>query len=308
MSKHVFVSYSRKDTAFVNRLVEDLKRAGIQVWLDTDDLVPGTPDWDEAIRQAVRDAAVVLLIASPDSRTSPYVQGELTIARALDRHIYAVWARGEEWIDCVPLFLAHAQYVDCRDDTYGLNIANLINGLQRWIEPENSVTIIFPLHETIEFDLSRFPTFRVLLDNIYIIGLRNWFGVVTYGQDWVLGNVFNKTILVPWVWVRDGNWNTSTSRNYKEWGTEAPAKYGVQPNSRWGVWDLDHLMVSAFLFNDTRIAVRLASEDSVQEAYELYRANRFLDANEDIDAHNYRYHIFLATNAVSWHKRIFVEA
>jgi TIR domain len=37
----VFLSYSSTDEAWVRRLAEDLKRCGVRVWLDRDEIRPG---------------------------------------------------------------------------------------------------------------------------------------------------------------------------------------------------------------------------------------------------------------------------
>ena len=46
---HVFLAYSRKDTATMQRLRADLHTAGIGVWIDEEDLEPGTPQWQRTI-------------------------------------------------------------------------------------------------------------------------------------------------------------------------------------------------------------------------------------------------------------------
>ncbi len=38
----LFVSYSHEDKQFVEKLVADLISDGIEIWLDTKDIIPGT--------------------------------------------------------------------------------------------------------------------------------------------------------------------------------------------------------------------------------------------------------------------------
>ncbi|MBL8162520.1 MAG: TIR domain-containing protein, partial [Anaerolineae bacterium] len=116
--QHIFISYSRADKATVQRLIADLQDAGIKVWLDTQDLKPGTHNWEEALRSAIASAYAVLLIASPSSRRSPYVQDELAIARMFDCPIYPIWAAGDEWIDSIPMGMGKMQYIDARVAQY----------------------------------------------------------------------------------------------------------------------------------------------------------------------------------------------
>jgi hypothetical protein len=54
----LFVSYSRRDKRFVERLVKDLRSAHYKVWLDTEDLTPGTSKWEKAIRGALTERTI----------------------------------------------------------------------------------------------------------------------------------------------------------------------------------------------------------------------------------------------------------
>ncbi|HEY7850665.1 MAG TPA: toll/interleukin-1 receptor domain-containing protein, partial [Ktedonobacterales bacterium] len=76
----VFISYSSKDSAFVTQFREELKRAGVAVWLDHEQLTPGTPDWTAAVRRGIEQATDVIYAASPDAADSGYVGHELAIA------------------------------------------------------------------------------------------------------------------------------------------------------------------------------------------------------------------------------------
>jgi hypothetical protein len=114
----VFVSYSRKDTAVVSRLVQDLQTVGIAAWIDSGHLTPGTPDWEREIRQAITGANGVVYVASEDAATSQYVRDELAIARDNNIPVYPVWVRGDKWSSCIPLGWGHTQFVDGRDGKY----------------------------------------------------------------------------------------------------------------------------------------------------------------------------------------------
>ena len=73
---HTFISYSSKDREFVGRLRADLQVAGVNIWIDQTGLKAGTRDWEQAVRDAIRNAHAVVLIASPNSRQSQPVKGE----------------------------------------------------------------------------------------------------------------------------------------------------------------------------------------------------------------------------------------
>jgi WD40 repeat protein len=62
----LFISYSRKDRAFVERLSEALKASGQDTWVDLKDILP-SEDWLNAIRSAIEGADAFVFTVSPDS-------------------------------------------------------------------------------------------------------------------------------------------------------------------------------------------------------------------------------------------------
>jgi len=121
----VFLSYSHLDRDFVLRLQTDLQAQGIHIWIDQDGLQPGTPDWEEAVRCAIREADALVLAASPNSRQSRVVKDELEVASMYQRPIYPVWASGEQWIESVPLGRGSIQYIDARGTAYASGVHHL---------------------------------------------------------------------------------------------------------------------------------------------------------------------------------------
>ncbi|HEX2618543.1 MAG TPA: toll/interleukin-1 receptor domain-containing protein, partial [Phototrophicaceae bacterium] len=93
---HVFISYSSRDFHLVERLRGDLKRAGVQYWIDQEGLNPGNLNWERAIRQAIKAAYAVIYIATPNAYESRYVQDELEIAQACRCSIYPIFADGDD--------------------------------------------------------------------------------------------------------------------------------------------------------------------------------------------------------------------
>jgi hypothetical protein len=111
-------------------LAQDLRKVGLRVWIDEENLTPGTPDWEESIRTAIDASFAALLVATPDSKKSAVVRSELMLAEARKRPIYPIWARGEIWIDSIPMAYAHSQYVDCRGSRYELGLSTLLAKLK----------------------------------------------------------------------------------------------------------------------------------------------------------------------------------
>src|SRR5687767_11359767 len=86
----VFMSYARANRPIVEQLLADLTARGIRVWIDRSGLEPGTDDWEQAIRDAIRASWAVLFVASPDSRRSRYVKDELRIANMYKCKVFPV--------------------------------------------------------------------------------------------------------------------------------------------------------------------------------------------------------------------------
>ncbi len=51
---HIFISYSRANLPFVQQLTRDLQARGINIWIDKVGLKAGTPDWENALRDAIQ--------------------------------------------------------------------------------------------------------------------------------------------------------------------------------------------------------------------------------------------------------------
>jgi signal transduction histidine kinase len=131
LNTHVFISYSHADSDFIARFIPDLQNAGINVWIDQQGLRPGTRNWEDALRQAISTASAILLIASPSSRRSNYVQDELAIAEMYRRPIYPVWSVGDQWIDCIPMGMGKIQFIDARDEAYNAAITSITDILSK---------------------------------------------------------------------------------------------------------------------------------------------------------------------------------
>jgi hypothetical protein len=116
----VFICYSRKDAAFVDRLVADLKAAGVRVWRDMDD-IPGnvaanTQSWRRAVNAALRECTHMIVVLSPDSVNSVEVEAEWNHFLSFRRPVYPIVHRVCE----VPYQLHALQLWDARTDYEGI--------------------------------------------------------------------------------------------------------------------------------------------------------------------------------------------
>ena len=70
----IFISYSRRDSTFVNRLSKKLHEQGLDVWIDWED-IPYSSNWWNEISQAVDGASAFVCVLSDD-----YFKSETCVA------------------------------------------------------------------------------------------------------------------------------------------------------------------------------------------------------------------------------------
>ena len=77
----VFISYVRENIKIVDRLCQELRSHGIEVWLDRNDIDPGSY-WEQAIRRAIQQGAFFIACFSEEynNRGQTYMNEELTLA------------------------------------------------------------------------------------------------------------------------------------------------------------------------------------------------------------------------------------
>ena len=112
---NVFLCYSHTDRDTVHTLYSRLKKDGVDVWLDSEKLLPGQ-DWEHEIRAAIlRSQAVIVCLSRRFNRQKGYRHEELKIALEKaeslhDNEIFIIPARLES---CdTPDSLRHLHRVD----------------------------------------------------------------------------------------------------------------------------------------------------------------------------------------------------
>ncbi len=120
-TNHVFISYSRRDEPIMRRVVMFLRKQGINIWLDNEKLVPGTPIWEAEIEKAIINAGAVVVLLSPDSKNSLWVRREISYAEDNDKRIFPILIAGNEK-DTIPIRLTNHQRIDIRkNESVGLD-------------------------------------------------------------------------------------------------------------------------------------------------------------------------------------------
>ena len=103
----IFISYSRKDQAYVNKLKESLDEYGLPVWLD-EHIDYGTR-WRSVIEENLRKHPVFIVVMSSHSRHSEWVENEVSLALKLKKQIFPLLLEGEEFME-----LQNLQYTDVK--------------------------------------------------------------------------------------------------------------------------------------------------------------------------------------------------
>ena len=95
-------SYTDSEKAVVTRIKTVLQKWGIPLWGSRHIGRQGLEQPRKALGEAIRAAQMILLIVSPDARSSRHVREALEIGRMYRRPVCAVWIEGEDWQECLP--------------------------------------------------------------------------------------------------------------------------------------------------------------------------------------------------------------
>ncbi len=109
----VFISYSRKDLAFVERMAEDLKAAGLEAWYDLSGLDGGTR-WGREIQNAIRESQIFVVVLSPNSIDSEWVEKEFMYANRLKRKVIPLLLQPCE----TPMWFINLHFIDVQGENY----------------------------------------------------------------------------------------------------------------------------------------------------------------------------------------------
>jgi tetratricopeptide (TPR) repeat protein len=130
----VFISYSRKDRAFVGRLVDALEAANdIEVFRDTDDILP-TEEWKDRLEQLIGEADTVVFALSPHSAKSEICSWEVEHALSLNKRIAPIVIKDVDGAD-IPGPLSKLNYIFFTNrKEFDASISNLITALNTDID------------------------------------------------------------------------------------------------------------------------------------------------------------------------------
>jgi hypothetical protein len=91
--KHVFISYSRRDSAYVGQLVAFLRANQIPTWADS--AINYGDHWEDVIITSIDDCDAFVPVMTAAAWASPWVRNELARARQKDKPILPLLLSGE---------------------------------------------------------------------------------------------------------------------------------------------------------------------------------------------------------------------
>src|SRR5713226_2788338 len=116
-------SHVDAEKAIVSHLKTTLQERGIALWSSRQLGRQGTENSRTVLREVVRAAQVILVIVSPEARSSRHVREAFEMAKLYRRPVCGVWIEGENWQRCLPE--DHVELAALIDAREGDNLAML---------------------------------------------------------------------------------------------------------------------------------------------------------------------------------------
>ena len=124
----IFISYSRQNNNFVDKLVAELEKLGLSVWVDREDIRGGTA-WRAAISSAIRACDIFIIVLSEQSALSNNVTKELALADKHKKTIIPICYQSCEIPPNMEYQLAGLQIIDFAEQPFTSGLEQLINAL-----------------------------------------------------------------------------------------------------------------------------------------------------------------------------------
>ena len=150
---HIFISYSHKDSEYAHALADRLQSLGFSVWIDA--RLDYGSQWPQAIQKYLDSCDAFILIMSPRSFASDWVQSELQRAKRKRKPVFPLLLEGDEtW-----LAVESTQYYDVRsrklpDDEFYSDLKQVVSAEQAISHPQGfdnrtkSVSRLWPAGRT----------------------------------------------------------------------------------------------------------------------------------------------------------------
>ncbi|MBI5954682.1 MAG: toll/interleukin-1 receptor domain-containing protein [Chloroflexi bacterium] len=84
---HIFISYSKKDVGYAEKLINALRREGFNPWFDIEGLEAGT-HWQNRLQKQIFTCDAYILLMSRNAFNSKWVPDELVTAKTKNKPIF----------------------------------------------------------------------------------------------------------------------------------------------------------------------------------------------------------------------------
>ncbi len=135
--KNIFISYAHQDYEAVDELVSNLNEVLISGWRDKADLVAGEAI-SSVLKNSLKKASAILVIISPFSLKSKWLDFEVSAGVALGKIIIPVIISGEGIENELPESISDIMYIDGRDKSLVEIVSEIKNGLEQEPRPSFS--------------------------------------------------------------------------------------------------------------------------------------------------------------------------
>jgi formylglycine-generating enzyme required for sulfatase activity len=105
---HIFISYNKQDHKYASQLADDLIHRGFDVWID--DRIDYGDRWWRTIVKAIQDCSAFIVIMTPNSDQSKWVEREVLLADQLHKPPFPILLAGNAF----PIYV-NTQWVDLRN-------------------------------------------------------------------------------------------------------------------------------------------------------------------------------------------------
>jgi peptide/nickel transport system substrate-binding protein len=125
-------SHEDAEKAILSHLKIALQERGITLWSSRQLGRQGTENARKALREVVRTAQVILVILSPEARSSRHVREALEMASVYQHPVCGVWIEGEHWQECLPKSSVElAAPIDARQRAESVVLEEITTALER---------------------------------------------------------------------------------------------------------------------------------------------------------------------------------
>ena len=127
MAKKIFISYSRKDLVFAEKLAHDLIELGYDVWYDLSK-IEGGDRWSQEIEDGINGSEIFAIVVTPSSMDSAWVEKEYHFASRRGMKIVPLVRELCE----LPIWLLNIQYIDIVGVNYERNFKQILDACENY--------------------------------------------------------------------------------------------------------------------------------------------------------------------------------